>query len=265
MTHYQTLGVDRTASYESIKQAYRRLAAVHHPDKGGDTAVFQSIVQAYGTLADPVLRLQYDLQHSNVDPIDQWFESLDTEFNSTFSNSQHALHNKNIHIQVSVSLAQSYTGVEIETSYTLSSGNTQTVRLNIPEGVIHGQLVKFMHLGDDLYPLIPRGDLIAQVSVVSEENFVRRGNDLLTLVNITPIEAMIGCSKVVYTLDGVGFEITIAPGTQSGSELVVANLGFKTGHSRRGNFCAVVNISVPAVTARRIRSALEKVQAMLDS
>lgn len=262
MTHYQTLGVDRTASYETIKQAYRRLAAVHHPDKGGDTAAFQSIVQAYNTLADPVLRLQYDLQHSDTDPIDQWF---DAEFNSTFSNSQAVLHNKNIHIQVSVSLAQSYTGVEIETSYTLSSGNTQTVRLHIPEGVIHGQLVKFMHLGDDLYPLIPRGDLIAQVSVASEENFVRRENDLLTLVNITPIEAMIGCSKVVHTLDRVGFEITIAPGTQSGSELVVANLGFKTSYSCRGNFCAVVNISVPAVTARRIRSALEKVQAMLDS
>ena len=262
MTHYQTLGVDRTASYESIKQAYRRLAAVHHPDKGGDTAVFQSIVQAYGTLADPVLRLQYDLQQSNTDPIDQWFDS---EFNSPFSNSQSVLHNKNIHIQVSVSLAQSYSGVEIETSYTLSSGNAQTVRLNIPEGVIHGQLVKFMHLGDDLYPLMPRGDLIAQVSVTSEENFARRGNDLLTLVSITPIEAMIGCVKVVHTLDGVGFEIDIAPGTQSGSEIVVANLGFKSGHSRRGNFCAVVNITVPAVTSRRIRAALEKVQAMLDS
>jgi len=36
--HYQTLGVDRNASQDEIKRAYRKLAAQHHPDKGGDTA-----------------------------------------------------------------------------------------------------------------------------------------------------------------------------------------------------------------------------------
>ena len=47
MTHYSTLGVAETASPDEIKQAYRKLANQHHPDKGGDTATFQKIQEAY--------------------------------------------------------------------------------------------------------------------------------------------------------------------------------------------------------------------------
>ena len=60
MEHYQTLGVDRNASPDDIKKAYRRLAGQHHPDKGGDTATFQKIQQAYETLSDPQKKQEYD-------------------------------------------------------------------------------------------------------------------------------------------------------------------------------------------------------------
>ena len=54
--YYQTLGVDRTATPEAIKKAYRRLASQHHPDKGGDKNKFQEIEEAYRTLGDPQRR-----------------------------------------------------------------------------------------------------------------------------------------------------------------------------------------------------------------
>ena len=44
--HYQTLGVAKNATPDEIKKAYRRLAAIHHPDKGGDTAEFQKVQAA---------------------------------------------------------------------------------------------------------------------------------------------------------------------------------------------------------------------------
>ena len=58
--HYATLGVPRTATAADIKQAFRRLASQHHPDKGGDTAKFQAIQAAYATLGDEQKRAEYN-------------------------------------------------------------------------------------------------------------------------------------------------------------------------------------------------------------
>ena len=66
MDFYQTLGVSETATQDEIKRAYRKLAAQHHPDKGGDTAKFQTIAQAYDTLGDENKRAQYDAQRKGM-------------------------------------------------------------------------------------------------------------------------------------------------------------------------------------------------------
>ena len=48
--YYAILGVAKTATPDEIKKAYRKLASQHHPDKGGDTARFQEIEEAYRVL-----------------------------------------------------------------------------------------------------------------------------------------------------------------------------------------------------------------------
>jgi len=59
--YYKTLGVDKKASGDEIKKAYRKLAHKHHPDKkGGDEAKFKEINEAYQTLSDDQKRSQYD-------------------------------------------------------------------------------------------------------------------------------------------------------------------------------------------------------------
>ena len=57
---YDSLGVDKTASQEAIRAAYRKKAREHHPDKGGDVAKFQEIQAAYDTLSDPERKARYD-------------------------------------------------------------------------------------------------------------------------------------------------------------------------------------------------------------
>jgi len=51
--YYEVLGVDKSASETEIKKAYRKKAIQHHPDKGGDPAVFQELASAYEVLSDP--------------------------------------------------------------------------------------------------------------------------------------------------------------------------------------------------------------------
>lgn len=58
--HYETLGVDKKATKEDIKKAFRKLAQKHHPDKGGDEATFKEITEAYSVLTDDRKRREYD-------------------------------------------------------------------------------------------------------------------------------------------------------------------------------------------------------------
>jgi len=59
--YYKILGVNRNASKDEIKQAYRRLAHQYHPDKtGGDDKKFKEINEAYSVLSDDEKRRQYD-------------------------------------------------------------------------------------------------------------------------------------------------------------------------------------------------------------
>ncbi len=62
--YYETLGVARTASAEDIKQAFRKLARIHHPDvaknKVTGEAKFKEINEAYEVLSDPEKRQRYD-------------------------------------------------------------------------------------------------------------------------------------------------------------------------------------------------------------
>jgi len=62
--YYETLGVARTASAEEIKQAFRQLARVHHPDvaknKIAGEAKFKEINEAYEVLGDAEKRRRYD-------------------------------------------------------------------------------------------------------------------------------------------------------------------------------------------------------------
>jgi DnaJ-class molecular chaperone len=60
MDHYKTLGISKDATDDQIKQAYRKLAREHHPDKGGNKEEFQKIQQAYDILGDKQKRANYD-------------------------------------------------------------------------------------------------------------------------------------------------------------------------------------------------------------
>jgi len=58
--YYEVLGVDKKATSDDIKKAFRKLAQKHHPDKGGDEALFKEITEAYSTLSDEKKRREYD-------------------------------------------------------------------------------------------------------------------------------------------------------------------------------------------------------------
>lgn len=75
--YYEVLGVDRNATEEELKRAYRKLAKKYHPDLNpGDTeaeAKFKEINEAYKVLSDPQARAQYD-RYGHEGPMGQGFD-----------------------------------------------------------------------------------------------------------------------------------------------------------------------------------------------
>lgn len=58
--YYEVLGVDKKATYDEIRKAYRKKAVKLHPDKGGSAEAFQELQQAYEVLSDEGKRKVYD-------------------------------------------------------------------------------------------------------------------------------------------------------------------------------------------------------------
>src|SRR3989344_5384527 len=58
--YYEVLGIERGASRDDVKKAFRKLAHKYHPDKGGDEAKFKELNEAYQVLSDDKKRTEYD-------------------------------------------------------------------------------------------------------------------------------------------------------------------------------------------------------------
>lgn len=58
--YYESLGVDKNATQDDIKKAYRKMAVKHHPDKGGDEEKFKEVSEAYNVLSDEQKKSNFD-------------------------------------------------------------------------------------------------------------------------------------------------------------------------------------------------------------
>lgn len=89
---YKVLGLQKSASEEQIRQAYKKLAREHHPDKGGDKEKFQQIQTAYETLGDEQKRRDYDTPAQNPFNFNSHFSTF-FEHNTAPRNETRSNHN----------------------------------------------------------------------------------------------------------------------------------------------------------------------------
>lgn len=276
--YYTTLGVDKNASQEEIKKAYKKLANKHHPDKGGDQAKFKDIAAAYDTIGDPEKRSQYDQQqtygahgfnthhftHDFHDIFGQHFHG--NPFFGDMFRRQQVHKNRDLNLQCTVSFVDSYTGKKLESKYTLLSGKSQTVVIDVPAGVNNGDSIRYSGLGDDSISNIPRGDLNITFIVEPDIKFDRRGDDVYTTIEINAIEAMIGCRKQVKSVTGETMMLDIRPGVETGTEFAKTGAGFKNlQNHRKGRFVSVIKIKPHTITNPEIVNQLQQILNQINS
>jgi DnaJ-class molecular chaperone len=274
MDHYTTLGVDKNAGSDDIKRAYRKLASQHHPDKGGDKAKFQEIQAAYDTLSNPDKRAQYDNPQPQFhggggfngappgfeDIFAQMFGGGQHPFGNMFRQQQ-APRNRTLNIQTSITLEDAFHGKDLIATLGLPSGRDQTIEVKIPAGIGDGTTLRLAGMGDDSVPNAPRGDIHLTVNITPHHRFQRQGDDLLCVADVSCIDAMLGKSIFIDTIDGKTLETTIQPGTQHGQMLAATGYGMpKMGDNRyKGRLIINVNVTIPNNLTNEQRTKLREI------
>lgn len=130
------------------------------------------------------------------------------------------------------------------------------VKVRVPPGVEHGQLIRIPGRGEPGVNGGPAGDLYVAVGVAHHDRFSRKGNNLTVTVPVTYPEAVLGAEVKVPTLDGPPVTVKVPPGTPSGRVLRVKGRGVP--HSRgRGDLLVTVEVAVPRRVSGKERKCVE--------
>lgn len=229
MDHYQTLGIAKNATPDDIKKAYRRLASIHHPDKGGDTAMFQQIQVAYDTLSDPAKKQQYDNPMPQGNPFGgvNGAPGFNFNFNGDLNDlfgqmfQQHAKRHPNtphaFRTQVVLTLEQAYNGDAKNLTLQTPHG-THAITLQVPKGVEHGAQLRYEKV-------IPSAILIVEFIIHKHLKFDRKGNDLYCNHSVSVLDLIVGTEFEFTTISGKTLMVSIPPKTQPHMSLKIAGEG----------------------------------------
>jgi molecular chaperone DnaJ len=143
----------------------------------------------------------------------------------------------------------------------------RTLRVDVPEGIADGQRIRLTGRGHAGERGGPPGDLYVLVRIAADERFLRDGDDLVTVLDVSAPHAALGASFNAPSLDG-DVEVRVAAGTQPGEVIVVRGHGMPRLRrpGRRGDLRVVVNVVVPRKLSREQRKLAEKLaDSMTDA
>jgi len=311
--YYSLLGVEKSASQEDIKKAYRKLAHQHHPDKkGGDEAKFKKINEAYQVLGNQEKRQQYDQFGQSFDgmggqPGGFDFNSFQGGNGFDFSNidlgdlfgmgqrqqRQPINRGKDIKVQLKISLKDVLQAVEKKINLSKMTAcsrcdgtggepgsevkecfacrgtgwvqqmkrmgpisfsqetkcpeckgqgkipekpcnvckgegrirENKEIRVPIPAGVDTGQTLRFQGEGEAGKRGDESGDLYVVVVVQDHPVFLRKADDLFTMMPISFSQATMGDEVDIVTLEGKKVSLKIPQGTESGKVVRISGKG----------------------------------------
>jgi len=283
--YYQVLGVTSNSSDEEIKRAYRKLARKYHPDvnPGDEQAAgrFKEINEAYQVLGDSSKRMHYDRfgadyrRYGSVEEAARrsqgvgfgggqtfdfgggggFSDFFDQLFGKGMGGSRAAYqggwqpHNADVESEIKTTLQEIFQGGTRILNLRVPSQDGQIrnrkLEIKIPRGVRGGAKIRLPREGS-IRADGTKGDLYLKVSVLHDENFERRGDNLVTAVEVPLTEAVLGASIQLANIDRTAITLKIPPGTQSGAMLRLKGQGlYQLNSQQRGDLLVKVVIQIP--------------------
>jgi curved DNA-binding protein len=280
--YYATLGVERKATADEIKKAFRKLALQYHPDRNPDDKAaeerFKEVNEAYAVLSDADKRKQYDMfgaegfgQRYSQEDIFQNFDFRSIfddigaggfDFRSLFGGGggnggrgqggfnpfgggrRQAARGRDVESALTVGFHEAYHGGE--RSFTLKGPQgSETINVKVPAGIRSGQRLRVQGRGEPGPGGGPAGDLLLEVTVADHPIYRRDGDDVELDLPVSVTTAVLGGSVDVTLPGGETKRLKIPVGTSAGKRIRIRGKGFphKGGH---GDLYVRVMVDVPS-------------------
>lgn len=271
--YYKILGVDKSATQDDIKKAYRKQARKLHPDLNPNDKEaerkFKELNEANEVLSNPENRSKYDKYGENWKHGEQYeqaqqkqrqsqsqggnygggFSGADFgegEDFSDFFQSMFGGEGGGFGRSSRGSASGKFKGQDVQAELNLNLKdaakthqqtfdiNGKKVRITIPAGVSDGQKIKLKGHGNPGYNGGPTGDLYITFNITADPNFERVGDDLKSKVSIDLYTAVLGGDVKIETLEG-SVNLKVKPETQSGTTVRLKGKGFPV-YKKDGEF-----------------------------
>lgn len=295
--YYKILGVERSATAEEIKKAYRSLAKKHHPDlnKGNKQAEekFKDVNEAYEVLGDPKKRERYDQLGSSYS---QWqarggnpgnfnwndwssaqrggqastgdfgdiFGGFSDFFSAIFGGMPVSGGRPQYRQQARPQNIEQKVQISLEEAFhgtqRVFQVNDRRIEVKIPAGAKTGTKVRVAGAAPSAASS-QQADLYLVIEVLPNARYKLSGSELTTEVKVDLLTAVLGGSVKVPTLSG-DVSLSIPSGTQPGQKFRLAGRGMPMLRSAQthGDMIVVVNVEIPRKLSEKQRKLFEEMK-----
>ena len=255
--YHDILGIKSDASKDEIKKAYRTLASKHHPDKdGGDEDKFKEIQEAYDRVSHPDKYKEEDthsgFRNRQQGPRGAFWDNVKVHVHrgGGFEDVGFAEHlrrqQQNIRIQFQLSLEST---LEAQTrDIHLPEFGIPPMEITIPAGIMHGDTIQYGNIPQDID--MGRKVLMVQFIVRNPPGYHVNGLDIYVENETDALDAMVGATIKVKTLDGKTLAVKLPAGSENGTKLKIPAKGlkYKDDLSIRGDMYVVVLTTIPKLS-----------------
>ncbi|MDR3492539.1 MAG: DnaJ C-terminal domain-containing protein [Gammaproteobacteria bacterium] len=286
--YYKIMGLERNATADEIKKAYRKLARKYHPDVSKEANAeekFKSLGEAYEVLKDPEKRAAYDQLGSNwkagqdFRPPPGWqqqhgggqgfggFEGFggggaEDFFESLFGGGgrhsrqrSRSMAGEDYNGKVQISLEEAHQGTVRQVSLPSPDGGSRTLKVKIPAGIKSGKQIRLAGQGAPGIHGGKPGDLFLEVEISKHHLYELIGNDVHCTLPIAPWEAALGAIVPVPTLGGK-VDLKIPAGSQAGQKMRLKGRGLPGNPA--GDQYVILKIVIPQPTTEAAKELYKK-------